>query len=212
MKDVSERAQYTLTVMALVGTFLPYGFQLFRSDSVSVNLRSSFWYLDVWLENDTFMTYISIYNPLMEILMWGFQLIFVYCVYRHTRGLLSRRKTILYGVLTHFVLLSLFFLSLSSFLIQGFRGMVLGPVPLLLLIGFLISYFEGKEPPTKPWDWIRITPETEIEKKRKNCENHNTLQSLCVSSNWYVHWEMLVNHIESSGFPRLCDLWLYIEQ
>ncbi len=152
MRDVSERTQYALTVMTLVGIFVPYGFQLFRSDSFSVNLRSSFWYLDVWLENGTFMTYISIYNPLMEILMWGFQLIFVFCVYRHAQGLLSRRKTILYGILSHVVLLSMFFLSLPSFLIQGFSGIVMGPVPLVLLIGFLISYFEGKEPPTKPWD------------------------------------------------------------
>ena len=154
MRDVSERTQYALTVMALLGIFAPTGFQLFSSDSISVDLRSSFWRFDMWLENGIIVTEFRTINPFMEIFMWGFQLIFVYCVFRHTQGLLSRRKTILYGILTHFVLLSLFFLSLPSFLIQGFRGMVLGPVPLLLLIGFLISYFEGKEPPTKPWDGL----------------------------------------------------------
>ena len=153
MRGISERTQYALTVMALLGIFAPTSFQLSRSDySFFGSLRSPFWHLDMWFQNGILVTDIRMSDPFMEFFIWGFQLIFVYCTYRHTQGLLSRRKTILCGILSHSVLLSMFFLSLLFLLIPGSSGTVLGPVPLVLLIGVLTSYFEGKEPPTKPWD------------------------------------------------------------
>ena len=138
--------------MILSGTALPSGFQIFSSDSFSIDFHAAFWKFIVLIENGYIDTEFGIIDPLLEVFMWGFQLFFVYCVYRHTQGLWSRRKTILYGVFSHFVFLSLFLMSLPSFIAQGFRGMLYGPVPILLIIGLIISYYYGKETPTTPWD------------------------------------------------------------
>ncbi|MFW9843182.1 MAG: hypothetical protein ACFFEV_01270 [Candidatus Thorarchaeota archaeon] len=153
MNASTNRANWARLIMVITTLVAPFGVYFFSlsNSSISVSIHAILWGLMPEESGPSGSFIFDLYIIIGRGLFYGlFNIWFGFEVIRYFNNYTRRRAVIISGILS---IVYPFVLTVVAWpwIIQSESFVYLGPIPIQLIIGFLLMYFLHPEEPTDPW-------------------------------------------------------------